>query len=167
MSADVRTQVCVPVPLAPFVSSSPPEAAHLSVAPFHFIPLQSPPPLARSPPTNAPEDRSGSVVFQTLWHCLFQQHNPAFQPMLLPPQRRTQSHQQKVSKTSPDSLAAAPSAVLGSEAKPATSQTRSAAAPLLIPAESRRGVNTNLDFPIYFTYILFNASLPTLMTSAE
>lgn len=43
LSADVRTQVCVPVHLAPFVSSSSPEAAHLSVALFHFSPLQSPP----------------------------------------------------------------------------------------------------------------------------
>lgn len=43
MSADVRTQVCVPVPLAPFVSSSSPEAAHLSVALLHFSPIQSTP----------------------------------------------------------------------------------------------------------------------------
>lgn len=37
-----------------------------------------PTPVSLPPPTNAPEDSSGSVVFQTLWHCLFQQHNPAF-----------------------------------------------------------------------------------------
>lgn len=36
-----------------------------------------------------------------------------------------------------------------------------------LPAKLQRGVNVNLDFPIYFTYTLFNASLPALMTSAE
>lgn len=66
----------------------------------HSSPPHTHPPHPCSPPTNAPEDRSGSVVFQTLWHCLFQQHNPAFQPMLLPPQRRTRSHRQKVSQKS-------------------------------------------------------------------
>ena len=58
LSADVRAQVCVPLPLAPFVSSSSPEAAHLSAAPFHFIPLQPPPhPTTTTPPpphTNTP-----------------------------------------------------------------------------------------------------------------
>lgn len=51
LSADARTQVCVPGPLAPLVSSSSPEAAHLSAAPFHFIPLQPlhpPPPAQRT-----------------------------------------------------------------------------------------------------------------------
>ena len=36
LSADVRTQVCVSVPLAPLVSSLPLEAVHLSVAPVSF-----------------------------------------------------------------------------------------------------------------------------------
>lgn len=70
LSADVRTQVCVPVPLAPFVSSSSPEAAYLSVALFHFGSLPYPP----------QEDASVSVIQQTHRRCVLQcphhRHHP-------------------------------------------------------------------------------------------
>lgn len=65
------------------------------------------------------------------------------------------------------SLSAAPSADLGSKAKPASCQARARARRTFFLPTELRGVNVNPDFPIYFAYILFNASSPTLMTSAE
>lgn len=51
-----------------------------------FISSHSSPPLlpSHSPPPT-PEDSGGSVVFQTLWHCLFQKHNPALHSQPPPP----------------------------------------------------------------------------------
>lgn len=95
----------------------------------HFIsfhPTPAPPP----PPTTTPEDSSGSVVFQTLWHCLFRKRDPAFHsrrffppvPPKTSPVRPTEGSLTKVIKAFSSrkirrdpSLIAAPSAVLSSK----------------------------------------------------
>lgn len=130
------------------------------------------PPPSPPPPTTTPEDSGGSVVFQTLWHCLFRKHDPAFRSRrFLPRHPKDEPSQNRrrycsltravlSSKTHLDRpLIAAPSAVLSSKVIPATCRAR---------ARTRSALSclqrANLDFPIY---VLFNASLPTLMTSAE
>lgn len=139
---------------------------------FHPTPAPSPSP---PPPTTTPEDSSGSVVFQTLWHCLFRKHDPAFRSRrFLPRHPKDEPSQTRrrycsltkairavsSSKTRLDPpLIAAPSAVLSSKVIPATCRARARTHSTLSCLQ-----RANLDFPIY---VLFNASLPTLMTSAE
>lgn len=128
--------------------------------------------LSLPPPTNAPEDSSGSVVFQTLF---IPQPPPI--PQTSPPSDgwkmvlKKKSHQTfllSLKARRDPSLAAAPSADLGSRAKPVSCRARAhARSTFFLSAKLQRGINGTPDFPIYFAYILFNASLPTLMTSAE